>query len=592
MTLKAADIRTVAELPFAAAEAYGEHAAQLAKRDGVWVERSFRDLADTVRGLARGLVDAGVSPGQRVCLLAETRPEWSDAGLAVLVAGAVLVPIYPSNSPEECEWVLSNSGARLVICENADQLAKVEQVRARLLGLAGTVVIDGGGLERLAAVPADRVAALDAELERRRASIDPTDPSLIIYTSGTTGPPKGCVLTHHNWITLCAVTEELSYITPDDVVYLFLPLAHVFAQIVQFACLYAGATLAYFGGDIRRIVPELAEVRPTFLPSVPRIFEKLYTALTGAVDPATLTVAVRAGLTAQELRRAGQEVPAELAAVLAAAEPLFSRVRAIFGGRLRMALSGAAPIAVPVLELFSAAGVPVLEGYSMTETSGVGTVSTIARHRFGTVGVAAPHVELRIAEDGEVLVRGPNLFAGYWRDRQSTVDTFAHGWLRTGDLGELDADGFLTITGRKKDIIITAGGKNVAHVNLENDLRQSRWISHALVYGDRRPYLVALLSFDADEVLPWAKERGLPEDVEALAGHPAVLALLQEVVDGVNARYARVEHIKKFAILPRDLTQAAGELTPTLKVKRAVVHSNHAALLTALYDDGGDDGRR
>ncbi|OLB77044.1 MAG: long-chain fatty acid--CoA ligase [Actinobacteria bacterium 13_2_20CM_2_71_6] len=561
----AADARTIADLPFAAAAAYGDRPAQRARHEGKWVDRSFRELADRVRGLARGLVHGGIEPGDRVCVLAETRPEWSEAGLAILAAGAVLVPIYPSNAAEECEWVIGNSGARMVICENAAQLLKIHRVRDRLPDLAGTVVIDEGGLDRLAAAGAAAAAgpaggaALDAELEHRHAALDPDDPSLIIYTSGTTGPPKGCVLTHRNWLTLCATNEAVSYILPGDVVYLFLPLAHVFAQITQFSCLDAGATLVYFGGDVRRIVPELAEVRPTFLPSVPRIFEKLYTAFGAGAAPLS--------------------------------DALFAKVRAVFGGRLRMALSGAAPISPAVLEFFQAAGVTVLEGYAMTESCGVGTVNTVENLRLGSVGYAAPGTRIRIAEDGEVLMSGGNIFAGYWRDPGATALTLRDGWLHTGDLGSLDADGFLTITGRKKDILITAGGKNVAPANLENDLRQSRWISHAVVYGDRQPYLVTLLSLDPDEILPWAAERGLPSSMDALAHHPAVLALLQGVVDDANAKYARVEQVKRFAVLDRELSQDAGELTPTLKVKRAVVATNHAALLSMLYDSGGAGGR-
>jgi long-chain acyl-CoA synthetase len=542
----------IGELPFAAAEAYGDRPALRARRDGAWADRSFADLADTVRDLARGLVATGIDAGDRVCVLAETRPEWTYAGLGILAAGAVLVPIYPSSSPSECAWVIGNSGARLVICEDAAQLAKVEAIRSEVPDLARTVVIAAGGLDRLAAAGS---SDMDAELDRRRAAVSPDDPAQVIYTSGTTGPPKGCVLTHRNWLTLCEVNERTAYVRPDDVVYLFLPLAHVFAQITQFACLDAGATLAYFGGDLSRIVPELAEVSPTFLPSVPRIFEKLYTALTGQ----------------------GISDPDALAAM----------VRAVFGGRLRMALSGAAPISPTVLEFFAAGGVPVLEGYGMTETTGVGTVNLLDHHRLGTVGVAAPGTRVGIADDGEVLLSGPHVFAGYWRDPAATAEVLVDGWMRTGDLGALDADGFLTITGRKKDIIITAGGKNIAPANLENDLRQSRWISYAVVYGDRRPYPVALLTMDLEEVVPWARSRGLTHDPAELARSAEVRELLQGVVDGVNQRYARATQIKRFAVLDRDLSAVHGELTPTLKVKRPAVHTNHAALFDRLYDEPG-----
>jgi long-chain acyl-CoA synthetase len=555
-------LRTIGDLPFAAAAAHGDRPAVRARRDGEWADVSFAGLAVTVRAIAGGLVEAGIAPGDRVGVLAETRPEWTHAGLAVLAAGGVLVPIYPTSSAEECEWVLGDSGARLLICEDAGQLAKVEKVRGRLPDLGRIVVIADGGLGHLAEAGA-ATAGLDAELRRRRAAIDPGDASLIIYTSGTTGPPKGCMLTHRNWLALLDINERIEYVRPGDVVYLFLPLAHVFAQITQFACLAAGATLAFFGGDVRRIVPELAEVAPTFLPSVPRIFEKVYSAITASLDPALLAAAVAGGS--------------------AAAEPLFAKVRAVFGGRLRLAVSGAAPISPAVLEFFAAAGVPVLEGYGMTETAGVGTVSTLAHHRLGTVGVAAPGTRLRLAEDGEVLMSGPHVFAGYWRNPDATAAVLRDGWVHTGDLGELDDDGFLTITGRKKDIIITSGGKNIAPANLENDLRRSRWISHAVVHGDRRPYPVALLTLDPEEIVAWARERGAPEDPAALARDPRVRELLAGVVDEVNARYSRAWQIKRFAILDRDLTQEAGELTPTMKVKRVVVHANHADVLEGLY---------
>jgi long-chain acyl-CoA synthetase len=276
-------------------------------------------------------------------------------------------------------------------------------------------------------------------------------------------------------------------------------------------------------------------------------------------------------------------VPDELAGPWAATDALFAKVRAVYGGRLRQALTGAAPISVEVLEFFHAAGVPVLEGYGMTETTAVGTVSTLDRFKLGTVGVAGPGFELRIAADGEILTRGPHVFAGYWRDPEATAATLVDGWLHTGDLGELDADGFLTITGRKKDIIITAGGKNIAPANLENVLRQSPWISHAVIFGDRRPYLVALITLDEEEIVPWAAARGLPTDLAALRDHPDVRALIQAVVDEANARFATVAQVKRFTLLDRDLSVDTGELTPSLKMKRAVIHAHHAELYDALY---------
>jgi long-chain acyl-CoA synthetase len=559
--------RTVAESVFLTAAADPERTALRYKVDGEWRAESFGTLAGRVRALAAGLAASGVAPGDRVCVLADTRPEWTYVSLALLAAGAVVVPIYPTSSVDDCRWIISDSGASTVFCDTAAQ-------REKALAAGAGSVLDMSAL--------DLTATDESTVDERLAAIRPSDLAVIIYTSGTTGPPKGCMLTHQNWLTVVRVNDELSYVTRDDVVYLFLPLAHVFAQLVQYGAVYSGATLAYFGGDVRRVVPELAEVRPTFLPSVPRVFEKLYTALASTVDSAVLAAAVRGGLA---VRRGEPAADADTAAY-AAAEPLFAKVRAVFGGRLRMALSGAAPIPLAVLEFFYAAGVPVLEGYGMTETAAVGTVSTVARHRLGTVGVAAPGVTVKLAEDGEILMSGPHVFVGYWNNPTATAESIVDGWVHTGDLGAVDGDGYVTITGRKKDIIITAGGKNIAPANLENDLRESRWISQAVVVGDRRPYVTALVTLDPDEIVPWAGERGLPGDTAVLADHPQVRELVQGVVDAVNAKYARVEQIKRFAVLPHDLSQETGELTPTLKIKRSVVHANHAAAIESLYENG------
>ncbi|MFI9010754.1 AMP-dependent synthetase/ligase [Actinosynnema sp. NPDC053489] len=574
--------RVIADLPFVAAQAHDGRVAWRYSRDGRWVDLTFTEVAEWVMELASGLVHRGLAPGERVCVLSDTRVEWSAVELAVLAAGGIVVPIYPSSAPEECAWIIGDSGAVLVVVEDEAQRAKVESVREQVPGLRDVVVIEGGGLDALRSQ--GRTAPVPGELDDRRAAVDPDDPTLIIYTSGTTGPPKGCVLTNRNWLTMCRLSEELSYVLPDDVAYLFLPLAHVFAQIVHLGALYTGHTVAFYGGDPSKVVAELAQVRPTFLPSVPRIFEKVYTAATAGVPEEQLRQAVRVGLEVRRLRAGGRPVPDDLAAAFERVEPVFAKVRAIFGGRLRQALSGAAPISVEVLEFFSAAGVPVLEGYGMSESTGVGTVNTVARHKLGSVGTfGMAGLEVKVAEDGELLMRGPHVFAGYWNNPTATAEVLTDGWLHTGDLGEIDEDGFVTITGRKKDIIITAGGKNIAPANVENQLRQSRWISHAVVYGDRKPYLVALITLDQDEVVPWARERGLPTDLPSLARSPEVRALVQGVVDEANSHFAHVSQVKRFAILDRDLSQDDGELTPTLKVKRRTVHTAHGARYEELY---------
>ncbi|MDX8055556.1 AMP-dependent synthetase/ligase [Lentzea sp. BCCO 10_0798] len=580
-------IRRIADLPFLAEQAYGDAVAWRFKQDGQWHEQTYAEVAEVVLDLASGFVHAGLKAGDRVCVLANTRPEWTAVELAVLAAGGIVVPIYPSSAPEEIAWVVGDSGASIVVAENEEQCLKVEAVGSELPELRTVFSIDpAGDRPRIAELQdTGRTSPLAAVLDSRRAAIRPEDPSLIIYTSGTTGPPKGCVLTNANWVALCRVAEEARIDAMTGVVYLFLPLAHVFAQIIMFGTMYRGGALAYFGGDMKAIVPELAEVRPTFLPSVPRIFEKIYTFVTSSVPPEQLAQAVALGLEVRRRRAAGEPVPAEMAAAFEQVDALFANVRAVFGGRLVQALSGAAPISPEVLQFFHAAGVPVLEGYGMTESTAVGTINTLDRFRLGSVGASGvAGLEMSVGEDGELLMRGPHVFAGYWRNEEATAETLRDGWLHTGDLGEIDADGFVTITGRKKDIIITAGGKNIAPANVENVLRQSRWISHAVLFGDRRPYCVALLTLDADEIVPWATARGLPSDIESLVGHPDVRTLVREVVDEANSHFASVSQVKKFVLLTRDLSQEEGELTPTLKVKRNVVHRLHSELYEGLYE--------
>jgi long-chain acyl-CoA synthetase len=499
--------------------------------------------------------------------------------------------------------VISDSGASAIVCENAEQLAKIAAVRERLPELRTVVVIDEqDGPSSLHAIPLAEVrergrkreeSGGSDELERRRGAIRPEDPYTFIYTSGTTGPPKGCVLSHGNYCATVDKVREVGQIRDDEISYLFLPLAHAFALLIQLGAFDRGSTIAYFGGDVKQIVGELQEVQPTFLPSVPRIFEKIYTLAHGAIEAqpaeerARTEAAIELGKRVRNMIAREEPIPEELRAPFEEAdEGLFKNVRSIFGGRLRQAATGAAPIAHEILEFFWACGVPVLEGYGMTETSTIATISTIEDHRFGTVGRALPGVELKIADDGEILIKGSNIFQGYHHNADASFGAVADGWLHTGDLGSLDEDGYLSITGRKKDIIITAGGKNLTPANIENDLKQCRWISQAMMHGDRRPYPVVLITLDEEEIVGYARAHGLPEEPALLAREPAIRELIGAEVDQVNARYANVEQVKKFAILEHDLSQAGGELTPTLKVKRSVVEEKYADVLDLLYAGG------
>jgi long-chain acyl-CoA synthetase len=593
---------TIADLCAAAAAQYGDRVAIKHKVDGAWRDVTFAQVGEIVTEIGLGLIALGLEPGERVAILCNTRPEWAYADFAISSAGGVVVPIYPTNSPEECEWVAGNSESVFVVCEDAEQVAKILAVRERLPALRQIIVVDpaGDGPETPSAVPSDAISLADVRgrgdrgdahlLAERTAAVAPDDAFTFIYTSGTTGPPKGCVLTHGNYRSVLDMVNERGSIGgEDDLIYLFLPLAHAFALLIQLAAVDLGTPIAYYGGDTKAIVGELMEVKPTYLPSVPRIFEKLYTLAQQQLTPAELDTIRTVGGQIQDLEARGQEVPQELRDAFAELQPKADFVKNLFGGRMREAVTGAAPIAREILEFFWGCGIPVMEGYGMTETSTVATSSRPDAHRFGSVGRPLEGVEVKIAEDGELLVRGPNIFKGYYKNDDASFGTIDDGWLHTGDLGSVDADGYVYITGRKKDIIITAGGKNLTPANLENDLKQTRWVSQAVMHGDRRPYPVMLITLDEEEIVPWAQSRTDPpiEDtsIPALANDPQVRELIQGLVDQANEKYAQVEQVKKFAILDHDLSQETGELTPTLKVKRNVVNEKYAPIFDGLYGD-------
>jgi long-chain acyl-CoA synthetase len=583
---------TAAMLPTSAAERFGENAMARYRRDGEWSDMTYAEAAQAIEEIALGLIDLGIEPGERVCLLANTRVEWTLASYGISAAGAVIVPVYPTNAPSECKWVAGDSGARVVICEDEAQRSKFDQIRDELPDLEHMIGIEPGAGDMTLEELRQRGSGHDrSELAERQGAVTPDDSYIIVYTSGTTGPPKGVVLTHQNAMAVCRVAEELSFVSPDETIYLYLPLAHVFAIITQLAAFDTGTTLVFFGGDTKKILEEIIETHPTYLPSVPRIFEKLYAAAMKMQEGASdedrerFRQAVKLGVEVRRRQQRGEEVPEELMGPFQQAdEQIFSRVRQLFGGQVRQAVSGAAPIAPEILEFFYAAGVPVLEGWGMTESAGVGTVGTLDDFKFGTVGKPVPGCEIRIAEeDGEILMRGTNVFKEYWRNPEATAETLIDGWLHTGDVGELDEDGFLKITGRKKDIIITAGGKNLTPANIENDLKQSAYISQAVMYGDRKPFPVALITLDPEEILPWAKEHGLPEDLAELAQNEQVQEMVQKELDRANSNYAQVEQVKRFEIIDHDLSIESGELTPTLKVKRNVVYDRYHDLFEGMY---------
>jgi long-chain acyl-CoA synthetase len=579
--------KTMADLLPSAAAAYAGETALKHKVGDEWVEIGFDELGRAVSEIARGLIDLGLEHGDKVSILSHTRPEWTYANFAILSAGTVSVSIYQTNSAEECHYVLDHSESKAVFVEDAEQLAKVREVQDRLPNLEHIVIFDPSGDVGDAISLADlrgRGAARDqADLDARTAAVGKDDLAITIYTSGTTGPPKGCLLTHGNYRDVTTMTESMGVLQRGDSVYLFLPLAHAFAKLIQYVVLDLGGSIAYWEKDAQKIVPNLMEVKPTYFPSVPRMFEKIYTLATNAAeDKEQLAQAVALGLKVRQMQLKGEDVPAELQQAFDGAdEKLYKNVQALFGGQIRQCVTGAAPIAQEILEFFYACGVPVMEGWGMTETSTVASANTPENFRFGSVGKPLPGVEAKVAQDGELLLRGPNIFQGYYKNPEATAETLVDGWLHTGDLGRIDEDGFIFIVGRKKDIIITAGGKNITPANLENGLKQNRWISQAVVVGDRRPYLVALITLDPEELPAFAAEHGL--EAEQVHASEQMRAEVQAAVDVVNSKVGPVEQIKYFEILPADLTQETGELTPTLKVKRNVVNEKFADVVDRLY---------
>jgi long-chain acyl-CoA synthetase len=585
--------KTIADLLPLAVKRFGDKPAQRYKSDDEWVDSSYNELGEAVKEVGLGLIDLGIQPGDKVSILAHTRPEWTHACFGILTAGATLVTIYQTNSPEECQYVLEHSDSRAIFVEDGDQLAKVRAIEDRCPKLEHVVVMDPDDADPGDALTLDQLRERgrgrdESEWEARYQAVTPDDICLYIYTSGTTGPPKGCLLSHANYRAITDAVVEQTPLVEGDSSYLFLPLAHAFAILIQFATFDLGATLAYWSRDPKMIIADITQVNPTFFPSVPRMFEKIYTLATSQIeDKEGLRKAVEVGVKVRMMREAGEEVPEQLQQAFdQAEEKLFKNVRGLFGTNMRECVTGAAPIASEILEFFYAAGVPVMEGYGMTETSTSATVNRPEGNnfRFGSVGKAQKDVELRIADDGEVLIKGPNIFKGYYKNDDATRETLEDGWLHTGDLGRLDEDGFLYITGRKKDIIITAGGKNITPANLENGLKQNRWISQAVVVGDRRPYLIALVTLDPEEAPALAEQLGLEDaSLPALAANEAVRAVVQNAIDEVNSHVGPVEQIKRFEILDHDLSQETGELTPTLKVKRNVVHEKFADMVDRVY---------
>jgi long-chain acyl-CoA synthetase len=556
---------------------------------GGWREVSWSEADARVREYANGLLARGVRKGDAFGILAQNSLDWALVDLALAQIGAVVVPIYASSAARDVGYLLAHSDAVGVVCEDAEQLAKVESVSEETPRLEH--VLTYHDLDGLAAHGRDFVAANPVALDAASDAIDEDDLYTIIYTSGTTGPPKGCMIAHRNYYAMASVVDEMdTLMRADDVMLLYLPLAHNYGKLMLLDGAYVGFTIALLA-DPLKVADALLQVRPTLFPSVPRVYEKVHAAVVARFDEATgvkrrlVDWALPIGREVSRLEAAGEPIPRSLARRHKLADRLvFSKVRARMGGRIRLPGSGGAPLAKEIAEFFDAIGLRILEGYGLTECTTACSTNRAERYRFGTVGPPLPGFEIRIAEDGEILVRSETVFQGYFKDPEATAAVLMpDGWLRTGDIGELDEDGFLRITDRKKDILVTAGGKNVAPQNIENDLKTSKYVSQALVVGDRRPYVAALITLDPGEIARWASDQGLDGDVAELVHDARVQELVQGIVDDVNRDRSRYEQVKRFVILPRDFTLEHGELTPTLKLRRRAVLEHFSDDVDALY---------
>lgn len=561
--------------------------ALLARRDGdEWRDVPADVFLAEVQAVAKGLIASGVLPGDRVALMSRTRYEWTLLDYAIWYAGAASVPVYPSSSAEQLRFVLADSGARALVVESPAHLSTLADHRAELAELRHAWSIDDNAVELLTTLGGD---ISDDDLEARRSAVGPDDAATVIYTSGTTGHPKGCVLTHENFETeLAGALHELDSLFHDGAsTLLVLPLAHVFARIVQVGAVRAGVRLGHSVGT-RTLLADMDSFRPTFVLAVPRVFERIFNAASQrAASDGKGSVFDRATQTAIAYSRALDK--GRVGPVLRGRHALFDRLvyaglREALGGSCAYAISGGAPLGERLAHFFRGAGITVLEGYGLTETTGAITVNTPRATRIGSVGRPLPGVTVRIAEDGELLVRGGQVFGSYWEQPAASAEVLQDGWLHTGDLGEIDAEGFVRITGRKKEILVTSGGKNVSPTVLEDRIRSHPLVSQCVVVGDGQPFVAALLTLDPDTLDHWRSQRGKKGNAASLADDPDLRAELQRAIDAANAAVSQAEAVRRFAVLPVDWTEEGGQLTPSLKLKRAVVMRQFRRDIEDLYD--------
>ncbi|GAA1121947.1 MULTISPECIES: long-chain fatty acid--CoA ligase [Microbacterium] len=557
-----------------------------------WRDITAADFQTAVIALAKGFAAAGIQPGEKVGFLARTTYEWTLVDFALFYAGAVMVPIYETSSPSQIQWILEDSGAIALLVESPEHFSRVDEVRGDLPLIREVWQMHLGAIDALTAQGA---AVTDDEIERRRNLAVGSDIATLIYTSGSTGRPKGCVLTHSNFVELSRnAAKSLNEVvqTPGASTLLFITTAHVFARFISILDVHAGVRTGH-QPDTRQLLPALGSFKPTFLLAVPRVFEKVYNSAEQKAEAGgkgkIFRAAAEVAIEHSKLLEAGKPIPFGMRLKFALFNKLvYSKLREAMGGNVVYAVSGSAPLGARLGHFFHSLGVVILEGYGLTETTAPATVNLADKSKIGTVGPALPGVGIRLAEDGEIEVRGINVFKEYWNNPQATADAFSEGgWFRTGDIGTFDAEGFLTITGRKKEIIVTAGGKNVAPAALEDPIRANPIIGQVVVVGDQKPFISALITLDPEMLPTWLGNNGLPADMslEEASTNAAVRAEVQKAVDAANTRVSRAESIRKFTILDSEWTEASGHLTPKLSIKRNVIMSDFADEISAIYDE-------
>ncbi|WP_433872004.1 AMP-dependent synthetase/ligase [Saccharopolyspora sp. CA-218241] len=590
-TVSVAEDENLTDMVWANAERFGSAVSFRRRVEGTWVDVTAAEFATQVLSVAKGLIAAGLQPGDRIGLMSRTRYEWTLLDFAIWSAGCASVPIYETSASDQLEWILSDSGARAIVVETAGHRAEVDSVRGKLPEVAHLWQIEDterrGAIDELIALGAD---VTDEDVHERRGQVGADDLATLIYTSGTTGRPKGCVLTHRN--LLAEVRADLDafpqLLRAGNSMLMFLPMAHVLARAITVASVYSRITLGHTP-DIKDLVNDLSSFRPTFVLAVPRVFEKVYnTAKQKAHGSGKGKIFDAAEETAVAYSKAqdGDGPGLGLKAKHFVFDKLvYGKLRAALGGRCIAAVSGGAPLGDRLAHFFRGVGVPVLEGYGLTETTAAAAVNVEGGFKIGTVGKPIAGTSVRIAEDGEVLLKGDVVFREYWNNPAATADSLEDGWFHTGDLGTLDDEGFLRITGRKKEIIVTAGGKNVAPAALEDALRAHPLISQCMVVGDQKPFIGALITLDPEFLPSWLSNRGRPADTPTaeLVDDPDLRAEVQQAVDEANAAVSRAERIKQFRILADDFTEATGELTPSMKLKRGKVAENHKQDIEAIY---------